>query len=180
MTGQEGVQTSPLRGFDDWANIKLVGAGVGTTGANPQETVTSGAEELWLAPHDGKPSTINLIPPSVTMHVKSGGPINPRSNGVTPVAILTTPKFDAAELNVATLRFGAAGNERALEAHGKGHPEDVNGDGRMDLVLHFDTQASGFLSDTTQVCLTGKTKQGRAVYTCAPVQMVGSGAPGRP
>jgi len=29
------------------------------------------------------------------------------------------------------------------EAHSKGHIEDVNGDGRLDLMLHFRTQDTG-------------------------------------
>ena len=85
--------------------------------------------------------------------------IQPRSQGVIPVAGLTTAAFDATTLNIPTVRFGPAG---AGVAH-KGHVEDSNDDGRLDLVLHFQTRATGIKCGDGWARLTGTTKAGLAV-----------------
>jgi DNA-binding beta-propeller fold protein YncE len=58
--------------------------------------------------------------------------INPQSNRVIPVAILTTDTFDAITVDPLTVEFGPNG---ATEAHGRGHIEDVDGDGDNDLTF---------------------------------------------
>ena len=50
-----------------------------------------------------------------------------------PVAIFTTRGFDATHINVATLKLGGASQSRGDE----GAVQDVNGDGRADLVVLF-------------------------------------------
>lgn len=85
--------------------------------------------------------------------------VNPRSHGVIPVAILSDSGFDATTVDPLSVRFGAGG---AVPAHDTGELEDVNGDGRLDLVLHFRTQESGIACGDTSVSLTGKTLQGQA------------------
>lgn len=71
--------------------------------------------------------------------------INPRSNGVIRVAVLATDEFDPTDADV-RYRFGApdvvAGGGGATLVHH--HTEDVDGDGRDDLVLQFRTQETGF------------------------------------
>lgn len=95
------------------------------------------------------------FPPGLDVAVKPGSdrsPINPRSNGVTPVAVLGTDEFDPASEAV-RYRFGApdvveaGGGARPAHA---GHVEDVNGDGRPDLVLHFPTAEAGFDGDESE------------------------------
>jgi hypothetical protein len=65
--------------------------------------------------------------------------INLNRGGVLTVAVVTTPTFDATTVRVSTVCFGDAETptERAcIEKHGTGHFEDVNKDGRLDLLLH--------------------------------------------
>lgn len=96
----------------------------------------------------------------VTLDVKPGSstnPINTKSTGVVPVAILGSSDFDVNDVVVGSLRFGPGG---ATEAHDKGHYEDVNEDGITDLVLHFDTQACGFTAGDTSAEITGEVSDG--------------------
>ena len=93
---------------------------------------------------------------TVMIDVKPGSatnPINVRSNGVVPVAVLSTADFDATSVDVTSLRFGPGG---APESHARGHVEDVNVDGRADLLLHFDVAASGIPCGASAVTLNGR------------------------
>jgi|SRR5215212_813217 len=86
--------------------------------------------------------------------------INPRSKGVIPVAILTTSTFDATTVDPLSVRFGQ-GN--AAEAHGRGHISDVDGDGDLDLLLHFRTQDAAIPCGATSASLTGQTFSAQAI-----------------
>jgi hypothetical protein len=106
------------------------------------------------------PVQINVLPEVMNLDAQ----------GTVPVAVYTTAGFDAALVDVATVRFaGAAAVSSGLE--------DVDSDGDLDLVLHFrvqdtnlralyeqmlmeDADADGVLDSTrqtVQVKLTGET-----------------------
>jgi hypothetical protein len=92
--------------------------------------------------------------------------------GVIPVAILSTATFDATTVDPSTVCFGDAGapGERACtETHGRGHIEDPNGDGMLDLVLHYETRHVGIDVGDTQACLTGQTFGGQPIEGCDSV-----------
>ena len=91
--------------------------------------------------------------------------LNPRSRGNVPVAILTTSvadgdavDFDAWDVDPSTLAFGPNG---AGIVHGQGHAEDVDGDGDLDMVVHFDIQETGIACGDTEATLTGQTFGGQ-------------------
>jgi parallel beta-helix repeat protein len=110
---------------------------------------------------------------TVSIDVKPGSDsnsINPKSNGVIPVAILTTANFDAASVDPLSVKFGPNG---AMEAHGQGHHEDVDGDGDLDLLLHFKTAESGIQCGDTTVSLTGVTYSGQAITGSDAIEIVG-------
>jgi len=86
--------------------------------------------------------------------------INLRSKGVIPLALLTTETFDATTIDPLSVHFGPAG---AIEVHHQGHFEDVDGDGDQDLVLHFETQATGIQCGDASATLTGQTLSGLAI-----------------
>lgn len=99
----------------------------------------------------------------IQIDIKPGGfpnSVNPKSKGVIPVAILTTSAFDASTVDLATVRFGASGTE-AVAAHSA--LEDVDGDGDLDLILHFNTQETGIVCGNTSASLTGKTFGGQPI-----------------
>ena len=86
--------------------------------------------------------------------------INSDSNGVIPVAILTTSDFDAGTVRVATLKFGP-GEARATQSA----MEDVDNDGDLDMILHFETAAVGFVCETNDaILLTGETLSGEKIH----------------
>ncbi|MDQ4055637.1 MAG: hypothetical protein M3237_23500, partial [Actinomycetota bacterium] len=98
------------------------------------------------------------------MSLKDGPPV--------PLAILTTPSFDARTVDPATVCFGDPNNATqrdCSESHGTGHSEDVDRDRDVDLVLHFDINQLGLDQDDTTACLTGRTRSGTAIYACDAV-----------
>lgn len=88
------------------------------------------------------------FPPGLEIDVRPGteeNPINPRSDGVTTVAVLHHDEFDPTSEDV-RYRFGPP---EAVANGGGAHPvghrvHDVNGDGRDDLLLQFRTAEAGF------------------------------------
>lgn len=93
-----------------------------------------------------------------TIDIKPGSkenPVNPGSNGVIPVAILSTDTFSAPDLvDISTLTFGHSGDEQSLA---KCHIEDVDNDGLVDLICHFSTEKTGFVCGDSEGVLKGKT-----------------------
>jgi uncharacterized delta-60 repeat protein len=90
--------------------------------------------------------------------------INPKSNGKIEVAILSTAAFDARSVDVGSLRFGRTGTEDSISTHPNKGPRysfvDVNGDGRLDLVVQFETERTGFRAGDTKGILTGRLLSG--------------------
>ena len=95
----------------------------------------------------------------VSIDIKPGGlpnSINSKNQGSIPVAILSSATFDApTEVNETSLTFGRTGNEASLRFCSP-TPEDVNADGFLDMVCHFKTQATGFLSGDAVGALKGR------------------------
>lgn len=86
--------------------------------------------------------------------------IEENNRGVIPVAILTTDDFDATSVDADTVRFGPAGAEKM---HPNAHIEDVDGDGDLDMVLHFWTRETGLSAGDTEATLTGQTLGGMSI-----------------
>ena len=116
---------------------------------------------LYNAGASGKTITISF-------DVKPGNgddadPINLGSMGKTPVAILSTETFDATTVDIGSVRF--AGAMVSVKKNGEYHAsyEDVNDDGLIDLVLHFDTQSLQLSDSSTETTLSGVTASGRCI-----------------
>ncbi len=111
-------------------------------------------------------SAFELVPEpvlSISIDIKphtSENIINIKSKGKIRVAILSSVTFDAPnEVNKNSLRFGRTGAEASLARCNK-HPQDVNGDGLLDLVCHFYTSLTGFQVGDTVGFLKGLTVEG--------------------
>jgi len=95
--------------------------------------------------------------------------INPNSRGNTPVAIMTG-SFDASTVDPETVRFlGAPPLRWAME--------DYDGDGDIDMVLHFETQECDWSPYATrgdhymEGCLVGETLGGDPFWGSASVKI---------
>lgn len=60
----------------------------------------------------------------------------------------------------------------AVEAHGRGHIEDVDGDDD-DLLLHFRARATGIPCGATSASSTGQTSGGQAIQGSDSLVTVG-------
>ena len=111
----------------------------------------------------------------IDIEVKPGSdslaPLNPRSNGKIPVAILGSLTFSATSVDTSSLTFGSTGNEQSLSKCAKSG-DDVNGDGYYDLVCHFNNQAAGFKRGDLEGILKGKTNAGKAFEGRAPLKVI--------
>jgi hypothetical protein len=108
----------------------------------------------------------------VEIDIKPGSdenPINLKSMGVITVAILTTDYFDATTVDPMSVEFGPG---EATECHERGHIEDVDEDGDLDMVLHFRTQEAGIEWEDTEAYLTGYTMDGMAIEGSDVIMMV--------
>ncbi len=107
--------------------------------------------------------------------VKPGGgtpSVNLRSNGLLKVAVLSDASFDATEIDPLTVRLGPAG---AGIFHAQGHFDDLDGDGYLDLLLHFRIQDLGVDCGDTSMTFSAVTMSGEAV--AATVSIVTTGCP---
>ena len=95
----------------------------------------------------------------VTIDIKPGGypnNINLSSRGLLAVAVLTTDTFDASLFTpeMAHLSDAAAMEEACMgSAYVRWAREDVDGDGRLDLVFFFAIQSLDFTTSTTTATL---------------------------
>lgn len=110
----------------------------------------------------------NVQPIDISIKPGSGdkAPVNPKSRGNIPVALLSSADFDALKVDatVDSLTFGGTGDEKSLIRCNK-NGEDVDGDGRLDLVCHFDNQAANLTPGALEAHLKGQWQK-------APAQMM--------
>jgi hypothetical protein len=102
---------------------------------------------------------------TVPIEIKPGStpsPINLKSNGKIPVAIISTPTFNALSTITSTITFGHSGYESSLLFCNQ-NGEDVNGDGLLDLVCHFSVAKTGFQIGDTEGIVKG-IASGRVLF----------------
>jgi len=89
--------------------------------------------------------------------------INLGSHGVVPVAILSSATFDARTVKPESVKLAGAN----VKLTGKGTPifshSDVNGDGRLDLIVHVLTDALQLSPGDMEAVLVGVTNSGVSI-----------------
>jgi subtilisin family serine protease len=189
--------------FDgEWSWTVSWGAGQGSSSgfATAQGAITATRQYLTAGTHtvtlsvtdkDGATGSrslqVTVRHVDIGIDVKPGGedvpPIGLAGGGDAriPVAVLSTGTFDApALIDVATVTLGDGGGPGApVASRVNGTPmvgvEDVNGDGRLDLVLHFERNAlmtNGLTVTTTSLRLLATLTDGRQVMGIESVRIV--------
>jgi len=130
-------------------------------------TGTYGNGDLFsLKFYSSVPIQLKVLRPEMEIDIKPGSdmnPINLKSKGVVPVAILTTVQFDAKTVDPSTVQFADA---RAIHWT----LEDIDHDGDDDMLFHFKTQDLNLNEESTEATLTGRVK-GRLTVTASINQM---------
>ena len=102
-------------------------------------------------------------PIDVTIDIKPGDEptvMDPSSEGMIPVAILSNPEFDATSVDPDSVRFGARGDEAAPV---RSMREDVDRDGDTDQIFMFRAPQTNISCGDTSASLTGQTRSGQAI-----------------
>jgi alpha-tubulin suppressor-like RCC1 family protein len=189
-SGCSGAQDNDVHAsFDDWSNLFYTFQGVPSFvgGVHPVEDDPEVTEDDAVAiaesvdfDGDGTSNADDTCPADandldgdgladscdpdnrVLIDIKPGSSTNPIQRGAagsTPVAILSSATFSApARVMQSSLTFGRTGTETSFVKCDA--PQDVNGDGRLDLVCKFDTKKSGFQLGNTVGVLRGRTVAG--------------------
>jgi hypothetical protein len=114
------------------------------------------------------PISIDIKPGATT-----AAPFNPKSKGKIPVALISANNFNALQVDRDSVRFGPPNEGGAAGRCGK-EGEDVNGDGRLDLVCHFETQETGIDGTDTEGVVSGTVGgmpfEGRGWLKIVPVR----------
>ena len=122
-------------------------------------------------------AVVSVLPVPVHIDIKPGSDPNSINckNGkeVITVAILSDASFDATTVDHATVVFEGA-RETHMDRGGQPqrHEEDVNGDGRVDLVLHFRLEDTSLSCGSVDGTLKGMTFGGRWIEGTDAVRMI--------
>ena len=122
---------------------------------------------LTFATVQSKPAPIQ-----VTIDVKPGDnptTLEPKREGMVPIAILSTKQFDATQVDPATVRGGAKGAEAGIF---RSALEDINGDRLADMMLLFRVPELGLDCSGKSITVKGKTTDGKEFEGTESVSMV--------
>lgn len=104
--------------------------------------------------------TVPMLQVSIEIKPGSGevAPINPKSRGKVPVALLGAADFSVDEVDTGSVTFGHTGHESSLSKCGT--PSDVNGDLFPDLVCHFENQQAAWEPTDEEGIVRGRLRSG--------------------
>ena len=136
-----------------------------TAGTLPGQT-SSGGSDAYIARNPAITVGIDIRPGASPNNINLG------SDGVVQVAVLSSATFDATTVDPLTVTLAGA----SVKLKGNGTPQtiqqDVDGDGRMDLIVQVSTSALQLSSTDTTATLTGLTFAGEAFQGTDLVRIV--------
>ncbi len=152
---------------DDFAfDVKTDSSGIYVLGTSGGQTTNPGGFIVKFS----NPQVL-----TVDIDIKPGtypNTINLGSSGTVPVAILSSSTFDATTVDPTTVTLAGA----SVALKGKGTPQstvqDINGDGRLDLVVHVTTDALQLSDTDTEAVLEGQTYSGQLIRGSDTVRIV--------
>ncbi len=109
----------------------------------------------------------------VSIDVKPGDnptSLEPKRQGMVPIAVLSSKDFDATAVALDSIRAGATGTEGSMFRSMK---EDVDHDGDVDLIILVRVADLALTCDTRGITIKGKTAQGRDFEGTEAVTMSG-------
>lgn len=112
--------------------------------------------------------TADPLPTAITVDLdvrpfSDGNVVNPWSMGKLPVAVLSTPAFDAATIDPSSVRLSGARAACCKDGRPMRFVRDVDDDGDDDLILFFTPRDLDVSGDPAVVSLTGTTADGTDV-----------------
>jgi hypothetical protein len=93
--------------------------------------------------------------------------INPNSIKNINVVVFSVNGFDATTVDPNSVRFGATGTEAVPVHVGQ---RDVDGDGKLDMVVRFEIQDTGIKCGDTSATLTGQISGGLPIIGSSPIR----------
>jgi hypothetical protein len=128
-----------------------------SSNSGPVVVLINGKQLILNPGQTGQVVPIDIKPDSFPNSINLG------SKGTIPVAIISTATFDATMVNPTTVTL--AGAPVKLKVNGKPMVsfQDVNSDGRLDLLLHVSTPALQLTSTDTEAILAGQTFGGTLI-----------------
>lgn len=160
---------------------QMVGSSYLFNNASPVYDVVHVNAEFFDQASDHDPSVAQFLPVRlIDLDIKPGSdtnPINLGSNGKVPAAILSTASFNATFVDPTTITLAGAPVAKKGRNGLMYSFEDVNGDSRLDMVLHFETQQLNLQPGDSAAILLGKLLSGTKIRGIDNVQLGGSNAP---
>lgn len=93
--------------------------------------------------------------------------INLNNHGNVAVGVFSLGEFDARTIDRTTAMFAGVAPLDQGES-----PQDLNGDGLLDVVFHFDTESLNLQAGDTRACLTGELTTGGSFRSCDMVRIL--------
>lgn len=169
-----GLNQVPAQVTSVFVNTEPLRIGAGDLGSDVRDFFNGRIDEVELFDRALTAAEINTIFAAgssgktipIVIDIKPGSirnPINLGSRGLTPVAILGTDVFDVTTVDPESVLFAGVPIRRKPNGTLQYSYEDVNFDGRLDLMMHFQTPLLQLDQDSHEATLTGIGGQDRCI-----------------